>query len=129
MELTKKMLEDVKFRTRGKWYDGVQVDAFLDQMIVAADFSQRELQEAREYAKGLAKQVETLREENKALWEQVRALESGRDETEEKRRERDGLLRDIKALRAFRETFRHSVEQDAASLTEQVKGLGSDKLL
>lgn len=129
MELTKKALEDVKFRSRGKWYDGGQVDAFLDELAVAAETAQRELTETRSRGKALSQQVEALQEEKQALLVKIQALEEQGKETLEKKQERDRLIQDIKALRAFRETFRNAVEQDAASLSEQMKQLDSDKLL
>lgn len=129
MELTKQALENVKFRSRGKWYDAGQVDAFLDELMVAAETAQRELTETRSRGKALSQQVEALQEEKQALLVKIQALEEQGKETLEKKQERDRLIQDIKALRAFRETFRNAVEQDAASLSEQMKQLDSDKLL
>lgn len=129
MELTKQALENVKFRSRGKWYDAGQVDAFLDELMVAAETAQRELTETRSRAKALSQQMEALQEEKQALLVKIQALEEQGKETLEKKQERDRLIQDIKALRAFRETFRNAVEQDAASLSEQMKQLDSDKLL
>lgn len=133
MELTKKTLEDVKFRTRGRWYSADQVDAFLEELAVSADEAGREWRKARSTVKALEEQVETLREENVRLWKQVQELKNrpqpGPEALGELEKERAGLIQDIKALKRFREDFQKAVEQDAASLTEQVKDMDSHKLL
>lgn len=134
MELTKKALEDVKFRTRGRWYSADQVDAFLEELAVSADEADREWQKARNTVRALEEQVDKLRDENVRLWKQVQELKSLRqppkpEVSRELEQERDGLIRDIKALKKFRETFCEAVERDAASLTEQLKDMDSHKLL
>lgn len=159
MELTKKALEDVRFRTKGKWYSAEQVDAFLEELTVTVDGAERELEELRGETRGLERDLKEAREENarleqslqaaqqesKAFQQEAQALREQsaapaakpepdsaahqRRVCEELERERDELIADIKALRSFRETFRKAVEQDAASLAQQAKGLGSDKLL
>lgn len=134
MELTKKALEDVKFRTRGRWYSADQVDAFLDELAVSADEADREWRKARNTVRALEEQVDKLRDENVRLWKQVQELKNLRqppkpEVSRELEQERDGLIRDIKALKKFRETFCEAVERDAASLTEQLKDMDSHKLL
>ncbi len=126
MELTKKALEDVKFRTRGRWYNAEEVDAFLEELTVAVDGAERELQESRQENRRLWRELDVLKE---APAPEPDSVEARRRICQELERERDELIQDIKALRRFRETFRESVAQDAASLSERVKGLGSDKLL
>jgi len=135
MELTKKALEDVKFRTRGRWYSADQVDAFLEELAVSADEADREWRKAGSTVRALEEQVDKLRDENVRLWKQVQDLKSlprlspGQETLRELERERDGLIQDIKALKKFREDFQKAVEQDAASLTEQLRDMDSHKLL
>lgn len=140
MELTKENLKNVKFRSLGRWYHGGEVDSFLEELIVAVDGIEREKVEARQETQALHRQLDVLKQENDHLWQELNALreapaptpgpeESCRRVCGELERERDSLIRDIKALRRFRETFRDSVKQDALSLSEQVRKLNSDKLL
>lgn len=134
MELTKKALEDVKFRTRGRWYSAEQVDEFLEELAVAADEAEREWKTLTVKVRELGEQVENLREENVRLWKQTQELkksictpkETPADELEQ---ERDRLIEDIKALKKFRSSFQQAVERDAASLSEQLKAMESYKLL
>lgn len=51
MEFTRKRLEEVKFKTKGKWYDAFQVDGFLDEMLVEFDRFTRENTELKEQLK------------------------------------------------------------------------------
>ncbi len=131
MELTKKVLEDVKFKTRGKWYNGQQVDVFLDEMAVAAEEAERERAADRERLALLKGRIDELQREKEELQKRIAFLEEAldRESSDKSRAERDRLIKDIKALKSFREAFRDSVEHDAATLTEQVKVLESDKLL
>lgn len=135
MELTKKALEDVKFRTRGRWYNADQVDAFLEELAVSADEADRERQETRSTVRALEEQVDKLRDENVRLWKQVQDLKSRLRPSlklktpRELELERDRLIQDIKALKRFREDFQKAVEKDAASLTERLRNMESNKLL
>ncbi len=138
MKLTKQSIANVKFRSRGKWYHAGQVDAFLEELLVAADEADRELTEEKGRVRVLTEQLESLREENVRLRDraekaagpaETRAEEERRLLCRELEKERDRLIQDIKALQDFREAFRASIERDAASLTEQIKGFESDKLL
>lgn len=137
MELTKKALEDVKFRTRGRWYDGRQVDEFLDKLAVAADQAERDWQKAQNTLFALKEQAEDLREENVRLQKLTEELKntpppsakSPLRDLADLEREKNRLLQDIKALRKFREAFREAVEKDAGELAEKAKALDSDKLL
>ena len=111
MKLTSQAVANVKFRSRGKWYHAGQVDAFMESL-------RAETARCRE------------REETYAA-----VLSEGEKESErrllcrELEKERDRLIQDIKALQDFREAFRASIERDVTSLTEQIKGFESDKLL
>ncbi len=150
MKLTKEDLEKVKFQSRGRWYNAQQVDAFLDELAVAADGAERDLGEAQKRLQALNQQVEELLEENRQLREQKetpppapnpqpiasrrreleqRLREVEEEENRELKEERDRLIQDIKALRSFRETFRKAVEEDAAALETQLHRFGSDNLL
>ena len=119
MKLTKQAIDTVKFRSRGKWYHAGQVDAFLEELLVAVDETERELAEGKSMVRVLTGQLESLQGENAQL----------RGRAEEARTSRDRLIQDIKALQDFREAFRASIERDAASVAEQLKGFSSDKLL
>lgn len=86
----------------------------------------------------LTGQLESLQGENAQLRgraEEARTSPETKDEAErrllcrELEKERDRLIQDIKALQDFREAFRASIERDAASVAEQLKGFSSDKLL
>ncbi len=142
MELTRKALEDVKFRARGRWYNAEQVDAFLEELTVAVDETERELREFRQEEQARSRELESLREETARLQRECASLRkraetvpapdpagSRRRVCEELERERDSLIQDIKALRRFRETFRQAVEKDAGDLLERAGSLGSEKLL
>ncbi len=150
MKLTKEDLEKVKFQSHGRWYNAQQVDAFLDELAVAADGAERDLGEAQKRLRALNQQVEELLEENRQLREQreapatapdpqpiasrrreleQRLREVEEEENRELKKERDRLIQDIKALRSFRETFRKAVEEDAAALETQLRRFGSDHLL
>lgn len=138
MKLTKKTLEDVRFRSRGRWYDGEQVDSFLEELTVAVDEAERDLEKAGREVSSQREELEALRAENLRLRQELDSLraqaapdsrEARRQVCRELSRERDSLIQDIKALRRFREAFRESVERDAAALSRQAKELGSDQLL
>ncbi len=150
MKLKKEDLEKVRFQSRGHWYNAQQVDAFLDELAVAADGAERELGETRKHLQALTQQVEELLEENRQLRKQMEApaltpspqpavfrrqdlkLRLPEVEEEEKQKlkeERSQLIQDIKALRSFRETFRKAVQEDAAALETQIRRLESDHLL
>lgn len=135
MELTKKALEDVKFRTRGRWYSAEQVDDFLEELAVSADEAEREWKMLTAKVRDLGEQVENLREENVRLWKQTQELKKEihsapkREPTDDLRKERAQLIEDIKALKKFRQSFQEAVERDAASLSEQLKEMESYKLL
>ena len=134
MELTREALAQVKFRTRGQWYDALQVDQFIEELMAAADRQEEEsrllreewmarLAQATEEAQGLRERLRALERESRA------ARTPAQGETQPLEAERDQLIADIKALRRFRESFRQAVEEDAQSLLRQVEGLPSEKLL
>ena len=134
MELTREALAQVKFRTRGQWYDALQVDQFIEELMAAADRQEEESRLLREeWMARLAQATEEaqgLRERLRALERESRAARSpAQGETQPLEAERDQLIADIKALRRFRESFRQAVEEDAQSLLRQVEGLPSEKLL
>lgn len=138
MKLTRQAIDTVKFRSRGKWYHAGQVDAFLEELLVAVDETERELAEGKSMVRVLTGQLESLQGENAQLRgraEEARTSPETKDEAErrllcrELEKERDRLIQDIKALQDFREAFRASIERDAASVAEQLKGFSSDKLL
>ena len=83
--------------------------------------------------------MRTLGKENqqlKAQLEEAQSAKSRQGEEESHRRvcqelerERDGLIQDIKDLRAYREEFRKAVAKEAQDLLGQVEGLPSKTLL
>ncbi len=134
MELTKEALAQVKFRTRGQWYDALQVDQFIEELMAAADRQEEESRLLREeWMARLAQATEEaqgLRERLRALERESRAARSpAQGETQPLEEERDQLIADIKALRRFRESFREAVRKDAQALLSQVGDLGSEKML
>ena len=134
MELTREALAQVKFRTRGQWYDALQVDQFIEELMAAADRQEEESRLLREeWMARLAQATEEaqgLRERLRALERESRAARSpAQGETQPLEEERDQLIADIKALRRFRESFREAVRKDAQELLEQAEGLPSEKLL
>ena len=134
MELTREALAQVKFRTRGQWYDALQVDQFIEELMAAADRQEEESRLLREeWMARLAQATEEaqgLRERLRALERESRAARSpAQRETQPLEEERDQLIADIKALRRFRESFREAVRKDAQALLEQAGNLGSEKML
>ncbi len=134
MELTREALAQVKFRTRGQWYDALQVDQFIEELMAAADRQEEEsrllreewmarLAQATEEAQGLRERLRALERESRA------ARTPAQGETQPLEAERDQLIADIKALRRFRESFREAVRKDAQALLSQVGDLGSEKML
>lgn len=134
MELTKEALAQVKFRTRGQWYDALQVDQFIEELMAAADRQEEKsrllreewmarLAQATEEAQGLRERLSALERESRA------ARSPAQGETQPLEEERDQLIADIKALRRFRESFREAVRKDAQALLSQVGDLDSEKML
>ena len=134
MELTREALAQVKFRTRGQWYDALQVDQFIEELMAAAD---RQEEEARLLREEWMARLAQATEEAQGLRERLRALEReswaarspAQGETQPLEEERDQLIADIKALRRFRESFREAVRKDAQALLSQVGDLDSEKML
>lgn len=134
MELTREALAQVKFRTRGQWYDALQVDQFIEELMAAAD---RQGEESRLLREEWMARLAQATEEAQGLRERLRALEResraartpAQGETQPLEAERDQLIADIKALRRFRESFREAVRKDAQALLSQVGDLGSEKML
>ena len=132
MDYTRETLERVAFKSRGKWYLAQQVDAFIDEV---ADSARRDSLEAQE----LREERDRLREENARLRRELEKAQSApaalpaeerqRRVLQDLEQERDELIRDIKALRDYRERFRQAVEEDAQALLGQAKSLPSEKLL
>lgn len=134
MELTREALAQVKFRTRGQWYDALQVDQFIEELMAAADRQEEEsrllreewmarLAQATEEAQGLRERLRALERESRA------ARTPAQGETQPLEEERDQLIADIKALRRFRESFREAVRKDAQALLDQVGNLASENML
>lgn len=134
MELTREALAQVKFRTRGQWYDALQVDQFIEELMAAADRQEEEsrllreewmarLAQATEEAQGLRERLRALERESRA------ARTPAQGETQPLEEERDQLIADIRALRRFRESFREAVRKDAQALLSQVGDLGSENML
>lgn len=134
MELTREALAQVKFRTRGQWYDALQVDQFIEELMAAAD---RQGEESRLLREEWMARLAQATEEAQGLRERLRALEResraartpAQGETQPLEAERDQLIADIKALRRFRESFREAVRKDAQALLEQAGNLGSENML
>lgn len=135
MELTKKALEDVKFRTRGRWYSAEQVDDFIEELAVSADKAERDVQALNRRVEDLTDKIENLREENVRLWQQTQQLRAEvksaqkSDPNKDLKDERERLLKDIKALKKFRERFYEAVKHDATLINEQLDELDSFKML
>lgn len=134
MELTREALAQVKFRTRGQWYDALQVDQFIEELMAAADRQEEEsrllreewmarLAQATEEAQGLRERLRALERESRA------ARTPSQGETQPLEEERDQLIADIKALRRFRESFREAVRKDAQALLSQAGNLSSENML
>lgn len=134
MELTREALAQVKFRTRGQWYDALQVDQFIEELMAAAD---RQEEESRLLREEWMARLAQATEEAQGLRERLRALERGsraarapaQGNNQPLEEERDQLIADIKALRRFRESFREAVRKDAQALLSQVGDLDSEKML
>lgn len=120
MELNRQVLDDVKFETKGRWYNADQVDEFLEELAESVEQAQAEVARLRQEVRGLKGEIRTVRAEKSQL-------EHGRDEGLEQEQAR--LLEDVKALKQFREQFRRAIEQDARQLLDQARTLGSDRLL
>ena len=131
MELTREALAQVKFRTRGQWYDALQVDQFIEELMAAADRQEEESRLLREeWMAQATEEAQGLRERLRALERESRAARSpAQGETQPLEAERDQLIADIKALRRFRESFREAVRKDAQALLEQAENLGSENML
>lgn len=122
MKLNTEALAQLKFRSKGKWYDGRQVDAFLDELTVAAAEWERELSAGD-------RRCAELQEENRHLRAELAAMQAQAKTPETIAQERERLLADIKALRAFRERFRAAVEQDVEEFGEKARQFRSEELL
>lgn len=136
MELSKKALEEVTFHTRGRWYRGDEVDAFLEELVVSVDQAERERLELRQELKDLKGQVAKLQEalrgkeaECGSLREEKAPLTRGERICQDLEQERDELIAEIKQLRRFREEFRDAVRGDAKALLGYLEELSSDQLL
>lgn len=145
VEAMKKALEEVTFRARGKWYDGRQVDEFIEKMIVAAEQGRREIETLQREIQNMNRKLETLRQENAHLWQELNAAKSAAlsqpapskpippeqpsPEQPSLEQQRADLLQDIKDLRRFRDAFRKAVEKDAGALADSLRDMDSSKLL
>lgn len=118
MELNRQILDDVKFETKGRWYNADQVDEFLEELAESVEQAQAEVSHLRQEVRGLKSEIRTVRAEKTQL-----------EHREDYELERTRLLEDVKALKQFREQFRRAIEQDAGQLLEQVRSMGSDRLL
>lgn len=136
----KKALEEVTFRARGKWYDGRQVDEFIEKMIVAAEQGRREIETLQREIQNMNWKLETLKQENAHLWQELNAAKSTAlsqpapskpipPEQPSLEQQRADLLQDIKDLRRFRDAFRKAVEKDAGALADSLRDMDSSKLL
>jgi len=80
MESIRKRLEEVKFKTKGKWYDAFQVDGFLDEMLVEFDRFTRENTELKEPLKKSSdernRQNDGLRNEKSILKTEIQELKN-----------------------------------------------------
>lgn len=140
VEAMKKALEEVTFRARGKWYDGRQVDEFIEKMIVAAEQGRREIETLQREIQNMNWKLETLKQENAHLWQELNAAKSAAlsqpappkpipPEQPSLEQQRADLLQDIKDLRRFRDAFRKAVEKDAGALADSLRDMDSSKLL
>ena len=135
MDRTKETLNRAAFRTRGRWYLAVEVDDFLDELAVSLEEDTRETEELGEKVRTLRQEKAQLERELKESknqlerWKEQSTEERQRRVCQELEQERDQLIKDIKALRQFRESFRDAVAQDAERLIQQMEELTSPKLL
>ncbi len=53
MELTRQVLDDVKFETKGRWYNADQVDEFLEELAESVEQAQAEVARLRQEVRGL----------------------------------------------------------------------------
>ena len=152
MELTKEALDNVRFRTKGLWYNAQQVDTFLEQLTAAVEQEELLREERQAEASALRERVEEQLAEIAALKAQLeearQSIETALQETENTKaalaeetakvaelqteehvRERETLLQDVKALRALRDRFRAAMEQDLTDFTEKLRNLTSAGML
>ncbi len=136
MELSKKALEEVAFHSRGRWYRGDEVDAFLEELMVSVDQAEREQAELRQEVKNLKSQTAKLKETLQSREEEYGSLRGdkhpltrGERICRELEQERDELIAEIKQLRRFREEFREAVRDDAKELLNRLEQFSSDQLL
>ena len=152
MELTKEALDNVRFRTKGLWYNAQQVDTFLEQLTAAVEQEEKLRGEMQEEASALRshaeeqlaeiaslkaqleetrQNIETALRENESV-KAALAEETAKVaelQTEEHIKERETLLQDVKALRALRDQFRAALEQDLTDFTEKLQNLNSGTML
>ncbi len=118
MRLTKENLQKARFMTKGKWYLGEQVDAFIDKVIEAVE------KESAEKAE-LTDKLKKLEQEQKALKENDKEVLAQKDSSiayqimvcDELIKERNLLIEEIKVLQSQREELQKSLQTKA--LTEE----------
>lgn len=152
MELTKNSLESIRFKTKGKWYDAIQVDDFIDEVIEKAtelnaekdkqDADMLQLQQenyelkqelesqkqnvgasASESSNDPQKRIEELENENARLRSQAATGQSGLEA------EKSQLVEDIKVLRNFRDEFKKTLKSDAEKVIDKLNAMDSDDLI
>lgn len=57
MDLTKKALEEVRFKSKGRWYDAKQVDDFIDEVIEGVEQNEKKLAEMQRDKEKLEKEI------------------------------------------------------------------------
>lgn len=75
MELTRKRIDEVKFRTKGDWYSIQQVDAFLEEVAVGVEEFNREKAAQEAQITTLAQEKEQLAQEKEALTQEANRLQ------------------------------------------------------
>lgn len=141
MEFSIEELENLKFKTKGKWYSAVEVDAAIDKLSVSV---QEILQENADLLKENSKlkdnsellaRADKSEKEISALKEQIKTkassntIEHQRKVCEELEAHRDELINDIKTLRQFRDNFKKVIQSDIDSMSLKLRELEADEIL
>lgn len=142
MEFSRDELENLKFKTKGKWYSAVEVDEAIDKLSVSAqellqenaDLVKENSQLKKEKTEALSK-AEKLEREISVLKNKAKqnagsnTIEHQRKVCEELEAHRDELINDIKTLRLFRDNFKKVIQDDIDSMSEKLKELEADGIL
>ncbi len=118
MELNKKTLEDVRFKSKGRWYDAGQVDDFIDEIIEALDYAEENVVHDTLPEEPVPKETKEASEVTD-IKEEIKRLTAQKEE----------LTKNIQLLKGFKEQFKGSISADIEKIKEQIEKLESDTLL